>query len=412
MTFREWQQLLPKEAAQELHRRAKSNLSPANQRAAIAHLFSIEALTDSFAKANPSAPLHGIPWFVKDLFDVNGTLTLAGSIFLPEVRPASKKDAAIVTEFEAAGAVLAGKSHLHEFAYGITGENPHYGDCEHPHFPGRTTGGSSSGSAALVAAGVVPLAVGTDTGGSIRVPAAFCGLYGFRSTAGNPWIRDAFPLARSFDTAGWFTGNQEDMLATLAALVGTRSSAAIPRGCYLELRGLDADVSAACREAALNITEAADDATRSALLGEFSSSVETYHQIVAAEAWETHRPWVDRYRTRYDPAVLQRLQRGLNQSPADVLQAREKLQKTRATWTTYFDSFDFLVLPATPFGAPEKSACTADNRNRLITLTAPASLGGLPVLTTPVSLPSGLTTGLQWVFANQESPALTWLLKL
>lgn len=411
MTFRDWQQLSPREAAQELHRRVKSNLSPSNQRASIAQLFSIEALTDSFAKTNPASPLRGIPWFVKDLFDVNGTLTLAGSTFLPDVRPAAKKEATIVTEFTAAGAVLAGKSHLHEFAYGITGENPHYGDCEHPHFPGRTTGGSSSGSAALVSAGVVPLAIGTDTGGSVRVPAAFCGLYGLRLTPGDRWIRDAFPLARTFDTAGWFTANQEDMLATLAALVGTTSSAAIPRGCYLELPGLDADVAGACRKAALKITEAADDATRSALLDEFISSAETYNQIVIAEAWETHRLWIDRYRTRYDPAVWQRLQRGLTQSSAELSQAREKLLKTRATWTHYFGSFDFLVLPAAPFEALEKSACTAANRDRLITLTAPASLGGLPVLTTPVSLPSGLTTGLQWVFAHPESPALSWLLQ-
>src|SRR5690606_29674308 len=144
----------------------------------------------------------------------------------------------------------AGKTHLHEFAYGITGANPHYGDCEHPLFPGRTTGGSSSGSAAAVAAGIVPLAIGTDTGGSIRVPAAFCGLFGFRLAPGDTFIADAFPLARRFDTAGWFTANPEDMRLALSALVGLRSSERTPSGCYLELPGLDPDVALACREAA------------------------------------------------------------------------------------------------------------------------------------------------------------------
>jgi amidase/aspartyl-tRNA(Asn)/glutamyl-tRNA(Gln) amidotransferase subunit A len=411
MTFRDWQQLSPIDAAQALHRRVQSNLAPANRRAAIAWLLPVEQLADSFSKAHRTTPLGGVPWFLKDLFDVKGLPTFAGSTFLPEVRPARSEDAAIVTDFETAGAVLAGKAHLHEFAYGITGENPHYGDCEHPRFPGRTTGGSSSGSAALVAAGVVPLAVGTDTGGSVRLPAAFCGLYGLRLTPGDRWIRDAFPLARSFDTAGWFTANKEDMLVTLSVLLGIPQPAKAPRGCYLELPELDGDVALACREAALKFTSLADALTQGSLLAAFSSSSENYNQIVAAEAWETHRHWVSAYRARYDPGVWQRLQRGMALVPADFAQAREKQTETRAVWAEYFRSFDFLVLPASPFAALEKSECTLANRNRILTLTAPASLGGLPVLTIPVSLPSGLTTGLQIVVPDQQSGVLKWLLQ-
>ena len=121
--------------------------------------------------------LAGVPFVVKDLFDAAGWPTKAGSTFLEEERARPEGDGALVARLRAEGAVLAGKTQLHEFAYGITGENPHYGDVEHPRLPGRTSGGSSSGSAAAVAAGVVPLAFGTDTAGSIRVPAAFCGLF-------------------------------------------------------------------------------------------------------------------------------------------------------------------------------------------------------------------------------------------
>ena len=109
---------------------------------------------------------------------------------------------------------------------GITGENPHYGDCEVPGHPGRTTGGSSSGSALLVKAGVVPFALGTDTGGSIRVPAAFCGLYGFRMTPRHPWIADGYPLAESLDTPGFFTAHAGDLRVLLDALVPESVSAA------------------------------------------------------------------------------------------------------------------------------------------------------------------------------------------
>ena len=125
---------------------------------------------------------------------------------------------------------MAGKdADLFEFAWGLTGENAHFGDCEHPRFPGRTSGGSSSGSAEAVAAEIVPLAIGTDTGGSIRVPAAFCGIFGYRGVPGEPWITDAVQLAPSFDTAGWFTRSGADMMRQLIeALVGLRTSERTP----------------------------------------------------------------------------------------------------------------------------------------------------------------------------------------
>lgn len=415
MTFRDWQELSPEAAAREVHERVRTRLAPAQQRAAIALLRPEAELAAEFAQSNagPARPLAGVPFFAKDLFSAAGTPLFAGSTFLPELRPPPEADGYAVAALRRAGAVFAGKTHLHEFAYGVTGENPHYGDCEHPRFPGRTTGGSSSGSAAVVAADVVPLALGTDTGGSVRVPAAFCGLFGFRLTPGDAWIRDAFPLATSFDTAGWFTGTAGDMLLAHEALLEPNavSSAAEPRGVYLEYADVDAEVGAACREAAQRFAPVADSSVAATLRAGFARALEAYHTTVAAEAWRAHEPWADRYRDRYDPVVWERLIRGRGMNPAQFDAASRDREAIRHVWAEFFQQFDFLVLPAAPTPALLKADCTLENRNRIIALTAPASIGGLPVLTIPVALPGGLTTGLQIVVNHAQSAVVRWALQ-
>ena len=411
MHFSDWQSLAPAPAAREFLRRATTLLSPAQQRAVFAQLPTEAELIAHFASAPAGAPLAGVPYLAKDLFDVAGFPTFAGSTFLSEVRADPTSDSAFISAVNAAGGVLAGKTHLHEFAYGITGENPHYGDVEHPRFTDRTTGGSSSGSAAAVAAGVVPFALGTDTGGSIRVPAAFCGLYGFRGAPHQPWIADAFPLAPSFDTAGWFTSNADDMSTALGALIGLGTSTRTPRGCYLEIPGLTPEVATACRTAAARLAPPADNATRNELLRRFAGALDAYNIIVALEASAVHAAWSTDYKDRYDPAVWARLNRVHEFTPAQVASADAMLTAVRLAWTSYFLTFDFLILPAVHRPALTKAECTLAQRSRLLALTAPASLGGLPVLTLPVALDNGLSAGLQVVVNNPQSPVLPWALQ-
>ncbi len=413
MTFDDWQQLSPGEATREMLQRVAA-LPDAQRRAAIATLPDENTLTARFAavpRTSPPSLLGGVPYFLKDLFDVAGEPTFAGSAFLPEMRPAPAQDSAIVRALRDAGAVLGGKSHLHEFAYGLTGENLNYGDVEHPRFPGRTSGGSSSGSAALVAAGVVPLAIGTDTGGSIRVPAAFCGLFGFRLTPHDKFIRDGFPLAPSFDTAGWFTTNALDMRRTISALVLLRGSERTPRGCYIEPAGLEPEVAVACRAAAAAFTPPGDPAVTADWNAVMAGSVEAYAVLQSTEALAVHGAWLDRLRDRYSPDVWARIDRARHWTDAQRTAARIKLTVVRQWWTRFFLAADFLVLPAAPFPALTKAECTLENRNRLLALTAPASLGGLPVLTVPVALPSGLSTGLQIVVNHPQSPVVNWVLE-
>ncbi len=410
MTFAEWQHLEPGAASRELRRRADERLAPAQRRAVLASLLDEPALEAGFASAPASGPLRGVPYLLKDLFDVAGQPTFAGSSFLPEVRPTPAQDSQIVRTLGEAGAVFAGKTHLFEFAWGLTGENAHYGNCEHPRFPGRTTGGSSSGSAAAVAAGIVPFAIGTDTGGSVRVPAAFCGLFGYRGIPRDAWISDAVALAPAFDTAGWFTGNAPDMRSAIAALVGIAAEAGPVRGCYLEMPGLEPEVAAACAAAAAPFAPAADTLTRAELLARFAPAAEIYGVLSGTETWKIHRKWADRYRSRYGPLLRDRLDRARAISLAQVAAVEPSHAALKLAWLAFFQTHDFLVMAATPFPALGREGFTPANRLAMLDLTTPASLSGLPVLTLPVVLPSGMSTALQVIVKEPRSRAIPWVL--
>ena len=427
LPFSTWQAMSPSAAAREVHARV-SALPDALRNAALAWLRpeldlaedldqwnGLTARRSERVEVNTLHPLHGVPFLLKDLFDVASVPTRAGSTFLDKVRP-TPGDSMIVSRLRGLGAALAGKTHLVEFASGLTGENPHYGDCPHPYFTDRLSGGSSSGSAALVAAGVVPLAIGTDTGGSVRVPAAWCGLYGFRLTPDDPLIRDAFALAPTMDTAGWFTANANDMLTTWRAFVLGRASppAKSPRGCYLLGRSLlpsiDPRVDAACEEAAAQFATHADVPTETALLNSWRDAVEAYVTIGMSEAYAVHRNWLAPFREHYDPVIWQRFTDAGHYPPGKIVAARATLQQVRQTWTQFFATYDCLVLPSVPTAAPTKAECTTDLRRAILALTAPASLGGLPILSLPVPLTSGLTAGLQVVLPSATSHGVQWIL--
>ncbi len=420
ISMAEWQALAASDhasAAREIARRLRSMLSAEQQRAVFAALTSQAEIAATFARvAGTIAPLAGVPYVLKDLFFTAGQPMNAGANFPPGLLPIRPRDSKLPHSLRGLGAVLAAKTHLHEFAYGLTGENAHHGDCEHPLHPGRTSGGSSSGSAAAVAAGIVPLGIGTDTGGSIRVPAAFCGLYGLRLTPKDTYIEDAFPLAPSFDTAGWFTRNSADLQLVNRYLLGKPPVIERdPRGAVLDFAALgqpaDAAVATCFTQAASNYASAADVDTRSALTQAFHGATEAYSVLQSKEAFEVHAGWLDTHRALYSDVVWQRIDRGRRWSAAQLDAAQKKWDQVRDVWRAFFRSHDFLVMPATPFPALAKADCTQENRNRLLDLTTPASLGGLAVLTLPIRLPDGLSSGLQIITESPQSPAISWALK-
>jgi len=416
LTIADWRELSARDAdgaARELARRLRTTLSPAQQRACFASAGAPDELAAAFREAREAAgELAGVPYTLKDLYHVAGQpAARAGSGFPSNIFPAHEKTSALPRALKDAGAVLAARTHLHEFAYGLTGENQHHGDCEHPRFPGRTTGGSSSGAAASVAAGIVPFAIGTDTGGSIRVPAAFCGLFGMRLTPGDAWISDAFPLAPAFDTAGWLTRTAADMLAVNRCILGdaateNRGRAKPPRGCFADFDTL-APVAAAAREFA----PAADATAREQIAQAFLGAPEAYAILQSAQAFHVHARWLDIHRAHYSEEVWRRIDRGRHWTPEQLEAARAKQRALQYFWKSFFKTCDFLVMPATPFAALTKAECTQENRERMLALTVPASLGGLPVLTVPVALPSGLSAGLQIIVSDAKSPVIEWALE-
>ncbi len=416
----EWQAFSAKDpagAARELTRRMQTQLSETQQRAAFAWMQTERELTTTFERfAGTLAPLAGAPYALKDLFQVSPLAIRAGSHFPAGVLPKKERDGRFPHVLRGVGAVLAAKTQLYEFAYGLTGENSHYGDCEHPNYPECTSGGSSSGSAVVVAAGIVPFATGTDTGGSIRVPAAFCGLYGMRTSANHPWVEDAFPLAPSFDTAGWFTGNAQDMHTLHRALLSATKITREPRGCFMDFAALgqtaNSDVAETFRTIAASYAPAADPATAEHLRNGFTHAAETYAVLQSTEAYKVHEAWLEPYREKYSPAVWERLDRGRHWTTEQLDTAQARHAALKLLWTNYFLTYDFLILPATPFPALRKSECTQTNRDRLLALNAPASLGGLPVLSIPINLHSGLTSGMQIIVNSNQSPVIPWALKI
>ena len=180
-----------------------------------------------------------MPFAVKNLFDIEGVTTLAGSIIDADL-PAAGEDAVAVAKLKAAGAVLVGALNMDEFAYGFVTENAHYGPTRNPHDPARIAGGSSGGSAAAVAAGFVPLSLGSDTNGSIRVPASFCGVYGLKPTFGRLSRRGVRPFVHSLDHVGPFAGTVRDLAAAYDALQGHDAGDPVSADRAVEPAALDA----------------------------------------------------------------------------------------------------------------------------------------------------------------------------
>ncbi|MDP4963174.1 MAG: amidase, partial [Opitutales bacterium] len=231
-----------------------AEIGPAEQRAALCGLPDTRTLTRRFEEAWPlrESALGGVPFLTKDLYFRQHEPTFAGSTFLPQEIGAARATSSLPAAFEGdAGAVECGRTQLNEFAFGLSGENPHYGDCPHPARPDLLAGGSSSGSAFAVARGLVPFALATDTAGSIRVPCGYCGVWGLRLSPDVAPVGDVFPLSPGYDTQGWIARSAGDLRQVSAAVLGE----APPAGAGLWVGdlglGIPADDLAAMRMVAL-----------------------------------------------------------------------------------------------------------------------------------------------------------------
>jgi aspartyl-tRNA(Asn)/glutamyl-tRNA(Gln) amidotransferase subunit A len=324
-----------------------------------------------------------------------------------------------VTRLRAAGAILIGRTNLHEFALGTTSEDSAFGPVRHPLEPDRIAGGSSGGSAAAVAAGMGLASVGTDTGGSVRIPAAACGIVGLKPSAGDIPTDGVVPLSPSLDHVGPLTRTVTDAAWMFAALAGRPLTPIAPRplaGIRLRLltgyftRPVDPGVAAAVRTALARLAMAGAALDELAIDG--TGIAETYTRIVLAEGAHAHAPYLDARADRYSPPVLARFQDGRRVLATDLLAAQAHRAALRGMVDLALGGCDALVLPTLPVVAPPSGSRTLDVdgetldiRVAMLKHTQLFNLTGHPALSMPVPT-SGLPVGLQLVGATGRTEAL------
>lgn len=305
------------------------------------------------------SPLHGLPVSVKDLLDVAGETTRAGSRVLAGA-PAAASDAVIVRRLRQAGAVIVGRTNMTEFAYGGIGFNPHYGTPASPwdRKTGRVPGGSSSGAAVSVSDGMAVAGIGTDTGGSCRIPAAFCGVVGFKPTAGRIPTKGCFPLAPSLDSIGPLARSVACAATVDSVIAGEppRNLADLPiEGLRLAvpqtylLDGLDPAVAAAF-ERVLSVCSKAGAAVLSPRLEVIGRTRELFAKggIGGAEAWHLHRDWIAAKAELYDPKVRLRIALARDQTASDYIGLKQLRECLAGEFDRQTAGFDALIMPTTP----------------------------------------------------------------
>lgn len=381
------------------------------------------AIDADLAAGKSVGPLAGVPFAVKNLFDINGLPTRAGSKINREHAPAAR-DATLVERMEAAGAVLMGGLNMGEYAYDFTGENAHDGNCVNPHDPSRMAGGSSSGSGAAVASGMVSVALGSDTNGSIRVPSSFCGLFGLKPTYGRLSRARTFPFVASLDHLGPLARSVKDLALSYDACQGpdeedphlsprpvepvTELIGAGLAGLRIaRLGGWFARNGHAEAFAATDAISHALDITTTIELPEVQRARAAAFVISAAEGASLHRQRLLDRPQDFDPDTRDRFLANLTIPALWVTQAQKLRAWFRAQVNAIFREHDVLIAPATPCFAPKTGSkiLTLDGvdlplRANIGVYTQPISFIGLPVVAVPVWLKgSDLPIGVQVIAA-------------
>jgi AtzE family amidohydrolase len=375
------------------------------------------------AAGGDPGPLAGVPFAVKNLFDVAGVTTLAGSRIHAE-HPPARRDAAAVAALRRAGAVLVGCLNMDEYAFGFTTENTHYGPTRNPHDPTRIAGGSSGGSAAAVAAGLVPLSLGSDTNGSIRVPAALCGVFGLKPTYGRVSRAGVVLFAGSLDHAGPFTRSVRDLAVAFDALQGPDpadpvcadrpaepSTPELGRGIAgLRIAVADGHFMQFAEPAALEAVERAAralGASRRVTIPEAQRSRAAASVITSSEGAHCHLEDLKRRAKDFDPLTRDRFRAGALIPASLYLQAQRFRAWFRERVREAFREADVLLAPTTPFPAPRIGAPRTTTvagvevvtRAHLGVFTQPLSFVGLPVISVPIAGAGPLPLGVQLVAA-------------
>ena len=374
------------------------------------------------AAGRDPGPLAGVPFAVKNLFDVKGLTTLAGSKINRELTPAAK-DSPLIARLNAAGAVLVGTLNMDEYAYGFTTENTHYGPTRNPYNQEHIAGGSSGGSAAAVAAGLVPLTLGSDTNGSIRVPASLCGIFGLKPTYGRLPRNGTFPFVASFDHLGPFCRSTADLAASYDAMQGhdaadpvCRDQLSVPVSPALDLGTNRVRIARAGGYFESNAERAVADivlgvcdlmgVTRTVEIPEAGRARAAAFVITASEGSQLHIENLKKRADDFEPLIRDRLLANTMLPAAWYLQAQRFRRWYYAEVMKLFESVDVILAPATPRPATKIgqdmmriNGVEMLSRPNMGLLTQPISFIGLPVAVVPVGTFEGLPVGMQIICA-------------
>jgi amidase len=377
------------------------------------HLNAFCTDTEAYLAGAAHGPLAGLTFAAKDIFDVAGYVTGGGNPDWRATQAAATRTAWAVQVLVDAGATMVAKTITDEITRGILGENAHYGTPVNPRAPERVPGGSSSGSASAVAGGLVDFALGSDTGGSVRVPASFCGLYGLRPTHGRIPLDGLLPQAPSYDTIGWFA-RDADLLARVGAVL-LQSSLPTMRPSRLVIAEdtfeiADPAVTQALRPFVDRLGSRIGRATTVRLASEGLAAWSDQQQVLQGrEAWETAQDWIDRVNPRFSFEVTERYVMARSYTDADRAAARARQEAVRQRLDTVLTDDAVLCLPTTPTPAPlrgERISARRDVRTRISMLTCIAGTTGRPQINLPLAAVGGLPVGLSLLGARGTDEVL------
>jgi amidase len=364
-------------------------------------------------EGRPGGPLAGLTFAAKDLFDVAGHPTGGGNPDWAAYYPVPTQHAWAVARLLDAGATLVGKTITDEVSLGIVGENPFYGTPINPRAPGRVPGGSSSGSAAAVAGGLCDTALGTDTGGSVRVPASFCGLYGIRPSHGRIEVSGMLPQAPSSDTVGWFARDAETFALVSSVMLGEEIPPVLPRRLVVAADAFafaEPETAAALEPLVARLAALIGDSREEIMApGGIVHWARAQRTLQPAEAWLTFRDWVEKANPRLAYSVARNLYTGSQIPESERQWALLVRHEARGRLRRLLPPGTILCLPTTPFPAPKRGeplAVASAQRDRILCLCAHGGLAGMPQLNLPGATVAGLPVGLSIVGGPMSDASL------
>ena len=347
-------------------------------------------------------PLKGLTFGAKDVFDIAGTRTGFGSPAWLETHDPPRTTATAVQQLLDAGASMVGKTHTDELTYSLTGENVHYGTPVNVRAPDRIPGGSSNGSAAAVAAGLVDFAIGTDCGGSVRLPASYCGIYGLRPTVDRVSLEGVLPFGPPFDVAGWFARDAELLEAVGRVLLVDDTEPSPPKRALIATDAfamVDTEIGEALRGAIEIVADQIGSVAEITVASEgLESWFDTFRVVQAASIWSNLGDWITATNPELGPGIKERFEWASALASDEITGAQQRMNEIRQEISDLFQDGDILCLPTSPRPAPLRNLPLDDieirYRHQAMHLLCISGLGGLPQISLPLAEIDALPLGL------------------